>query len=243
MRYLTGLIIAAILISAIGCGHKKSGAVPTSLPKGEQTRALTPGDTMTYDLSMSVTDAKGMTQGPILGATVVRVTKGFKHGPLPSNIVNTYHVSDELPALKHPIGQIAWAGQDSKGATYFLGKLDQGKEWALVKDKEIKPDTPAVLSDGSSWSYTVHLSDGTTQTITNKIVGVEKVTTPAGDFEAYKTETENKQSDGRLAKGIVWLRPDLPRPVKVRLDLSNTNQPKGSITSIEQDLRSYKLGK
>lgn len=240
MKYLIGLVMAALLLSTIGCGHRK-GVVPTSLPNAERTRALAVGDKMVYDLSVSWENAKGTVTSPKEGTLTIEVRNGFKHGTIPSNIPKTYHVSEQLEGQGSPTGQISWMGQDSEGALYFLGRLDQGIEWALVKDKEVKPDTPAVLADGASWSYTMHLSDGKTETDTYKVVGVEKVTTPAGDFEAYKTRTETKISNGTLVTGYVWLRPEFPRGVKAEQDITNTKSAKKITTHIQQVLSSYKL--
>lgn len=240
MKYLIGLIMAALLFSSVGCGHRKSG-VPESLSKGQNTRALVAGDKMVYDLDVNWEDAKGAPLGSKQGTVTIEVQKGFKHGPVPADIKKTYHVSEQLEGQGSPTAQINWMGQDAKGALYLLGRLDQSKDWALVTDKAIKPDIPDVLSDGASWGYTVHLSNGKTETNTYKIVGTEKVTTPAGDFQAYKTKTETKVSDGTVATGHVWLRPEFPRGVKLELKITNTKSAKKVTTHLSQLMKSYKL--
>ena len=241
-KYLIGLIVAAIVLSAGGCGRKKS-TIPTSLPKGEQTRALAVGDRMVYDLAVSVTNAKGINAGTAQGKVTVKVQKADKHQPVPADVKKTYHISEVMEVQDIPTGQIAWVGQGTDGTIYFLGRLEQGKDWSLVQGKKLNVDTPAILADGKSWGYTTKLSGGKTETDTYKIVGTERVKTPAGEFEAYKAESETKLSDGRHAKGFIWLRPEFPRPIKIRLDLSNVKQLNRSITSVEQVLSSYKFAK
>jgi hypothetical protein len=105
------------------------------------------------------------------------VREGFEHGPIPAKIEQTYHVSEQLVVEGAASGQIDWAGQGSDGAVYLLGRLDEGTEWSLVKDKNIQCSVPAVLSDGAEWKATVHLSNGKTESESYKIVGVEKVKT------------------------------------------------------------------
>lgn len=239
MKYLTGLVIAALLFSLVGCGKSEEG-VPTSLPRGEKTRPMTVGDKMDYDVFIGMTDSKGKSVGSASGTVTVEVRKAAKHVPVPSNIKKTYHIAERMELGQTASGQISWMGQDSEGAIYLLGRLDQGADWVFVKEKSPKPDVPASLAEGESWGYTARLSDGKTQKDSYKIVGIEKVETDAGELEAYKTEIGTKMSDGRHAKGFIWLRPDLPRPVKFRLDLTYPD-PKKPTTNIEQVLTKYKL--
>lgn len=240
MKYLIGLVMLAIIVSSVGCGHHK-GEVPTSLRRGEKTRALAVGDKGVYDLAVSWVNPSGRTVDAKDGAVTIEIKEGFKHGAIPANMPKTYHSDEQLDVQGSPSGQINWMGQDPEGAIYFLGRLDEGTEWSLVKDKDIKPDTPAVLQDGLSWSYTSHLSGGKTETTSYKITGMEKVMTPAGDFEAYKTQTETKISDGTLVRGTIWLRPEFPRGVKMIEDVTNAKSPKRIKTHIEEALKSYKL--
>lgn len=215
--------------------------MPTSLPRGERTRAISVGDKMTYDLTLSMTNPSGERVGPVQGSVSLEVRKGFKQGKIPSEIKNTFHISEQFQIGATATGRIAFVGQDADGAIYLLGRLDEGEDWTLVKDKDLKMDIPAVLSDGKSWGYTVHLSNGKTETDTFKIVGVENVKTPAGEFEAYKVKVETKVKDGKQENGYVWIRPEFPRPIKLRLDLSNKKTPEKGTTSLEQVLKSYKL--
>ena len=217
--------------------------MPTSLPRGEHTRPLAVGDKMVYDFRLEAVDPKGQSLGGVQGTLTAEVQKGYKHGPVPKKISKTYHISERLDMKGGSTAQIEWAGQASDGTLYFLGKLDEGKEWVLAKDSGLRTNIPAVLSEGSSWKSTLRLSNGKTETETCKVVGIEKVETPAGEFEAYKTKVESRASDGRRLSGYQWLRPEFPRPIKVRLDSWNTNTAKKGKQHIEEELESYKFAK
>lgn len=240
MRYLIGLIVAALLLSSAGCGGHKKGAVPTSLRNGEKTRALKVGDKMVFDLSLSG-NSNGKDLGTKTGAVSVEVKSGFKHGSVPSNIERHFEVLEQMSIGDVPTTQISWMGQDADGATYLLGRLDEGTEWALVKDKALKPDIPAVLSADSSWQSTIHLSNGKTETNKLEVVGKEKVKTQAGEFEAYKTRVSTTISDGNVQEGYAWLRPEFPRPIKLDLDVRNTKAHTSVTTRVQEVLKSYKL--
>jgi hypothetical protein len=161
---------------------------------------------------------------------------------VPSKIERTYNLTEQLELGRTPMGQITWMGQDADGEIDFLGRLDEGKEWVLTKDKTAMMDMPAVLEDGKSWQYTMHLSDGKTETDSYKIEKIEKIRVPAGEFEAYKTKIEVRVTDGRHATGYAWLRPELPRPIKTQMDIKYT-RPGKNTNHIEQVLNSYKFAK
>lgn len=242
MRYLSGMILAVLLLFAVGCGQRKD-VVPTSLRSGERTREMKIGDRMTYDIVVTGFSAQGKRLGAAQGKVKLQVRKGFKQGAVPAGIEKTFNVTEQLEVGSGPSGQITWEGQDADGAIYFLGRLDEGKEWALVTDKKPMLDVPAVLEEGKSWKYTMRLSDGKTETDSYKIEKIDKVRVPAGEFEAYKTKVTVTVSDGRLATGYAWLRPELPRPIKTQIDIQNTKRGKGRTNHIEQVLNSYKFAK
>ncbi len=242
MRYLAGLILIALLLCSAGCGRKSEG-IPTSLRRGERTHALSVGDKIVHDLTVKSVNPKGKVVATTKGTITAEVRDGFKHGPLPAGVAKTFHISEVLQIGSSAAGQIDWTGQDSDGNIYFLGRLDEGTEWTLVTDKKGKTSIPAVLEEDASWEYTAKLSNGKTETDTFEVVGVEKVKTPAGEFEAYKTKIETKSSDGRRASGYQWLRPDLPRPVKISLDAWNTRTPKRGKQHAEAVMKSYEFAK
>ena len=125
------------------------------------------GDRMTYDIVVTGFSAQGKRLGAAQGKVKLQVRKGFKQGAVPAGIEKTFNVTEQLEVGSGPSGQITWEGQDADGAIYFLGRLDEGKEWALVTDKKLMLDVPAVLEEGKSWQYTMRLSDGKTTGFTS----------------------------------------------------------------------------
>lgn len=83
--------------------------------------------------------------------------------------------------------------------------------WQLAS---IARASPAQFKDGSQWTFTVASSRGA-DPWTFRVMGREKVRTPAGNFNAV--HIQRKPPDGKGQQLAVWLAPELEwYPVKIR---------------------------
>jgi len=75
-------------------------------------------------------------------------------------------------------------------------------------------------------------------TVTRKIVAREKITVPAGSFDAFRIETENLFQSGPITatRCQFWLAPDIPLPVKSSCRNEGT-QPSGSTSEMTRFVR------
>ena len=236
-KYLMSLMMVFVLLT-VGCGHRK-GVVSNSLSPNEHTRQMAVGDKMVYDIDVAWLRPDGSVSNSASGTVKVDVREGYKHGNVPRVIKRHFDVANTMEIGSSATGEIDWLGQDADGAVYFLGRLSEGTEWALVKDTVPQLDLPAVLTDKSSWKYTMHLTNGP-ETNAGAVIRLEKVKTAAGEFEAYKTEVSGVTSDGNVIKGYTWYRPEFPLGVKIEQTISNKKNPK-VITHYVQTLKSYQF--
>ncbi len=133
-----------------------------------------------------------------------------------------------------------WYGQNPSGALYFLGRRESGGDWAMARNPTQCQDVPPVLSKASSWGYTSRLANGRQETISYKIVGVEKVDTPAGVLTAYKTQWRATRTNGAKMSGYVWIRPEFPLGIKTDAYITSPSAPNTTIHVVET-LKSYHL--
>lgn len=82
--------------------------------------------------------------------------------------------------------------------------------------------TPMPLTEGKSWSWSgVEYVNGDSDKVyvTGKIVGIEHVKVPAGQFDALKIETVFKHDDSGNNKITDWIAPNIGI-VKTRIDIN-----------------------
>lgn len=233
---MMGLLAVALLAAVAGCGDK--GKVPTSIGSNQSTRQIAAGDKFVYDVTLTELRKDGSVVASRSGTVTVDVRKGTKHAKVPARIKRTFHVAETMEMNGAASGDIIWMGQDDDGAVYFLGRLGEGSEWALLKGSKPRVDVPAVLTEKTSWDYTTHMTNGDEKN-KGKVIKAEKVETAAGELEAYKATTEGVTSEGNAFKGYMWLRPEFPLGVKS--DQMVTSKRAKTKLHIVQTLKSYKF--
>lgn len=154
----------------------------------------------------------------------------------------TYNVKskDQTATITQKIGRIELLGdQRVAGVETYLNEKFQGTENISSTDKGIfrhrtqgadfKPPVPMLrypIKKGDTWDYTGTLG-GTTTTTTSQ-VDVDKVTVPAGTYQAAIVTTKSKDKKSKSATTI-WFAPgvgivkqvqSLPKGVEVTLELT-----------------------
>jgi hypothetical protein len=238
VRFATAILLLALL-AAPGCGPRTT-SVPTNLTSGCQTRCMLPGDRMVFEVDMDQTDAEMIKSDS--GTIIKTVEKGKSHGPsFTGAIAQTVHVTHRTKYSAGMRGLVThWYGQNPSGAVYFLGRCESGDDWAVAKNPTQCQDVPSVLSKASSWGYTARLTSGQREMIHYEIVGVEKVETPAGVFEAYKAHWRATRASGALMSGYVWVRPEFPLGIKTDAYITSPSAP-GTTIHVVESLKSYHL--
>jgi hypothetical protein len=238
VRFATATILIALLVTA-GCGPRTT-TVPANLTAGLHTRCMAPGDELVFNVT--VERIGETTRESDRGMITKTIEAGTSHGPsYKGAIAQTVHVVHRGQDSAGTRGRlIHWYGQNPSGAVYFLGRRESGAGWAVVKNAPQCQDVPPILTGASSWGYTARLTNGHSETISYKIVRLEKVTTPAGVFEAYKTQWSETKADGTLMSGYLWIRPEFPLGIKTDTYITSPAA-RGKSIHVVESLRSYHL--
>lgn len=239
MRYPICAMAMFLSLSLMGCSQNV--LVPTPLAANQQTRAMVIGDKLTYDVTSSA-DMGTYFLKEIKGTDIISVEAASNHDrALPSKIVRTFDIK-EVTNLDS--GQsntsIMWCGQDVSGTIYLLGMSKNGLDWGLVTDASYPVDTPSRLANGMAWSYTAHFSNGESLSQNSKIVGIERISTPAGEFDAYKVQVFIKDSEGLVITGYQWIRPELGS-IKMDMVVSREKENHELKVHMVTILKSYRL--
>lgn len=118
-------------------------------------------------------------------------------------------------------------GQDSLGNLYLLGKSRDGRTYDYVTNTTPPLYQPAQITTGSAWQHAVSYSNGDTQSATYRCVGMERVKTQAGEYNAYKVSVDLKLSTSPRATGYVWISASLPRVFELKSELSSNEPVRG----------------
>ena len=236
MKFTIAILLLALLVTA-GCGQH-TATVPKALTAGQHTRCMAPGDELVFDVSMTQTDVT--VRQSDRGTITKTIEAGTSHGPsYRGAIAQTVHVIHRGKDSAGARGRVVhWYGQNPSGAVYFLGRRESGASWAVARNATQCMDVPPILTGASSWGYTARLTGGHSETISYKIVGVEKVNTPAGVFEAYKTRWNATKADGTLMSGYLWIRPEFPLGIKTDTHITSAVAP-GKTVHVVENLKSY----
>jgi len=228
-KYIVAFGALVFPLVVLSCSQK--GAV-TSASSGRQgVRASAKvGDRAEYSLNFTtqiMTGNRSSIPAKVTGHKTVTVVASTNHGrSVPPQIVTTYDVRSDTQQQGRGGSRsrttIAWCGEDSSGNVYLLGESQDGVKWDVVTDINPPIILPSKLKVGDSWSYVAHLSSGSTESYAMKCVGVERLRTPAGEYDTYKVgRTGTHSGVGVTLSGYAWLTLSLPLVFEVRVQQSS----------------------
>lgn len=220
MRKYLLIGVAALALSIIGCNRVA--------PLSSATRSPKVGDTASYD----IVNAKGQNVGSF---TVIVETASIKP-KVAKNLKGIYQLagSTSFTVPGRPVftaKAYELYGWDAFGNQYYLGKSRDARKWDLIQGKSLALDTPGTFTNNKSWKYSVRLKSGEVQTLENKVIGVEEVTTPKGRFQAYKISFA-RSSKSSTESGVRWIAPQMGLPVMTAA--TTTLQMAGSTMNLQR---------
>lgn len=188
------LVLSLVIVGAAGCSETKA-------PSGEMVR-ISPGAKYTFAV-------EGTLEGsPITGEISIDIKKAVdeKGEPcLKEYVVYTLKSNGKSDRLTLD----NFVRQDEQGSVYELGDSDE--KW--LKEPVLQVRSP--LKVGDEYSTNSIYGSGLTTETTTKVVGVERVSVPAGTYTAFKLESkETSRRDGVLNAQEWWV-PALGQPVKM----------------------------
>jgi hypothetical protein len=224
-KRLSSIIVVAMVVFLLplaGCGRNTSVA---SHQSGHRQSKTTPviGDTAEHSLTTTTSIAD---QSPIAGhgQRKCTITDSANHGrSIPSHIIKTFDFREDT---ENQVGTrskqrtfITWFGLDAEGNCYLLGESEDGMTWDVVTDAAPPMYMPSKLNVGASWSYTAHFASGATESVASTCVGMERVKTPSGGFQAYKLNSRIERKGANIS-GYIWVSPDAPLVFEVAADIN-----------------------
>jgi len=232
---LTGLVFILLML---GCNHR--AAITTLSPSRQQNRAIVQvGDKAEYSINSSATNPlnnKDTIQ--VTGHRTYSVVASADHGrSVPSFITRTFDFQEDTEERAGSIGKsrtvVTWFGQDAPGNLYMLGVSEDGVKWSFVTDANLAVYMPFQLQEGCSWQYVTHFDDGKTLSVSQKCVGMERLRTPAGDFDAYKVSA-NTTWDGISYSGYTYISTNLPLIFELKEEAAFDSPVRGLQTNMSQ---------
>lgn len=158
--------------------------------KTSQIRNIQPGDTWNY--SGTGTLSNGTTTINLTGTATTQILSSTKLDPVTSTqcfdeytaMNMTSSSGQHLVTSAHDYGV-----QDSNGTLYICGEdfgTGLGDTWVTAASGGIFLSDQSPVSVGQNYGTSVTYTDGTTETISISVVGIEDVQTNIGNLESYK---------------------------------------------------------
>lgn len=229
-NYFLIIIATTLALSVLGCRHR---AVATNTYTGQQQNMtmLHAGDKAEYSLNGNTQislGANSLSQIQGTGHKTVTVVAGTNHGrAVPSYVVETFDIQsdnqEQAKGRSKSWTDVIWIGKDVSGNLYLLGESPDGAKWDVVTDTNAPLYMPSKLSVGYSWGYIAHFASGSTESLDMKCVGMEKLSTPVGEYNAYKVSETGTHTRLRVnLSGYIWLTSSQPFIFELKGQISST---------------------
>lgn len=160
--------------------------------------------------------------------------------PVPAYIVRSFDLrEDQFQQIGGQRAKRSTAvtrlGEDASGNLYLLGESLDGRKWEFTADATLPLYMPAEIRSDSAWGYAAKFDTGSEESVAYRCVGMERITTPAGQYEAFKISEKVTRSGLPSYAGYIWISPDLPYVLEVKLDVTSNDPVQGIPAKTEMD--------
>ncbi len=222
MKRLAVLLILSVLIavSQVSCGGGGGGGGGNQLPsvalKTSNFRMAQPNESLTYDVSGTVTS--GGLNYPVTGTESIIVSTSTITSPINNTQCKIHATSVNITVNQQQITQNSYDyfTQDGSGNYYTYGLGDGSTDhWITSPLSGYVKDMASPMAVGDSLSYNVTYDNGDSESVSYVVVAKEYVYTGIANYESYRvnvTLTYNYAS-GTITKGeqvtTAWVVPGL----------------------------------
>jgi hypothetical protein len=201
--------------------------------KTNQIRNIQPGDTWNY--SGTGTFSNGTTTINLTGTATAQILSSTKLDPITSTQCFDQFTTEDMtgPSGTHVVVSVHdYLVQDSNGTIYTSGVdfgIGLGDTWVTAASGGTFLSNQSPMSVGQNYGTSVTYTDGTTETISASVIGIEDVQTNIGNLESYKVSVDatiNSSNGTRTVENnTIWYVPGLG---SIKL-VSNSTSYSGSV--------------